>query len=304
MRMKILRKIAVFALALSLALPATATMYNAAGHAATAEAKSPAPKISKRTLTISQGRSKQLKVNNCKKKVKWTSSNKKVATVNKKGWVTAKSPGKAFIYAKAGGKKMKCAVTVNFSEKKAKQNIDIAYEQGERNTIAYFYNGNQYAISVQSTMAMYANDDPGRLLDTDYDSNYCIGPGETAILEFDNPKVDGERIIPKNYKLTYSISQSYHKSYAKKISTTYDITGSGVIVTAQNDSGKKLSTIGLKCLMYDENGALIDVSEKGAYCNDPGSTDYVTFSFPLDATYDPVTPARCVVYVDHAYIYN
>ena len=108
----------------------------------------------------------------------------------------------------------------------------------------------------------------------------------------------------KGDNLIASISQSYHKSYAKQVSTTCDITDSGVIATVKNNSGKKLSTIGLKCLMYDENGTLIDVSEKGAYCNDPGSTDYVTFSFPLDATYDPVTPARCVVYVDNAYIYN
>ncbi len=41
----------------------------------------------------------------------------------------------------------------------------------------------------------------------------------------------------------------------------------------------------LKCLMYDENGTLMTVLEKCAYCNDSGSTDYETFSFPLDATY-------------------
>ena len=45
-------------------------------------------------------------------KATWTSSNKKVATVSKKGMVTAKKPGKAAIKAKVGGKTLKCALTV------------------------------------------------------------------------------------------------------------------------------------------------------------------------------------------------
>lgn len=44
--------------------------------------------------------------------VKWKSSNAKVATVSKKGKVTAKGTGKAVITAKAGGKKLTCKVTV------------------------------------------------------------------------------------------------------------------------------------------------------------------------------------------------
>lgn len=47
-----------------------------------------------------------------KKKVKWSSSKKKVATVSAKGKVKAKKKGKTTIIAKVGKKKYKCKITV------------------------------------------------------------------------------------------------------------------------------------------------------------------------------------------------
>lgn len=44
--------------------------------------------------------------------VKWTSSNKKVATVSSKGVVTAKKKGTATVTAKVGNKKVTFKVTV------------------------------------------------------------------------------------------------------------------------------------------------------------------------------------------------
>ena len=58
------------------------------------------------------GDSFKLKVTGTRKKPKWSSSNKKVATVNKKGIVRAKKAGKATITAKVNGKKLKCFLTV------------------------------------------------------------------------------------------------------------------------------------------------------------------------------------------------
>ena len=47
-------------------------------------------KLNKKSATIYVGKTVQLKVNNNKKKVKWSTSNKKIAIVNKKGKVTGK----------------------------------------------------------------------------------------------------------------------------------------------------------------------------------------------------------------------
>ncbi|MCR5097774.1 MAG: Ig-like domain-containing protein [Lachnospiraceae bacterium] len=294
-----IKRLAVLALAAAMAVPTLGITDT--GGMTTVQAAAKKPTLSKKSLTLAAGKAKKLKVKNAKKKVKWKSSNKKVATVSKKGKVIAKSPGKAVIYAGIGKKKLKCPVTVTFSETKAKQNIDMTYEQGDRCTVAYFYNGNTYDVSVSATMASY--DSAGSPLDTSYDTNYCVGAGETVILDFNNPKVDHEYFRPDNYKITYTLSESYHKSYAKKISETHSFTDKGILTEVTNNSDKQLSTISIKCLMYDASGNLIDVAEQYAHCNDAGSTDYVTFSYPLDATNRPAQPASCTVYVDSAYSY-
>ena len=77
--------------------------------------KKPAKKIAlnKKAITLIKGKKYALKLNNAvPKKVKWVSSNKKIAKVSSKGVVKAKKPGKATIVAKYGGKTYKCVVTV------------------------------------------------------------------------------------------------------------------------------------------------------------------------------------------------
>lgn len=69
-------------------------------------------KLSTTTLNLAKGKSSTLKLNNASGKVKWSSSNSKIAKVNKSGKVTAKKIGKATITAKCNGKSYKCKVFV------------------------------------------------------------------------------------------------------------------------------------------------------------------------------------------------
>ena len=69
-------------------------------------------KLNKKKVTLYVGKTTVLKVKGTKNKVKWSSSRKKVASVNKKGKVTAKRKGKTTIQAKVSGKTLKCKVTV------------------------------------------------------------------------------------------------------------------------------------------------------------------------------------------------
>lgn len=84
-------------------------------------------KLNKSKLTLEQGRKKKLKVkfspSGATAKVKWKSSNKKVAKVNSKGVVVAKKAGKATITAKVSSKiYAKCKITVPKKPKSIKLN--------------------------------------------------------------------------------------------------------------------------------------------------------------------------------------
>ena len=62
-------------------------------------------KLNRTKATIYVGKKVQLKLINNKKKIKWSTSNKKIATVSKKGKVKGIKSGKATIIAKIGKNK-------------------------------------------------------------------------------------------------------------------------------------------------------------------------------------------------------
>ena len=97
-----------------------------AGTGITAEAKAK-PELSRKKITINVGQKKKLKVKNFKKKkkIKWSSKNKAIATVNKKGKVVGKKKGKTTIIAKVSKKKLKCKVVVKkANENSSKKNVN------------------------------------------------------------------------------------------------------------------------------------------------------------------------------------
>lgn len=100
-----------------------------------------AASISKKKVTICTGQTIQLKVNGVKKKARWTSSNKSVATVTQKGKVSAKKKGTTAITAKIGKKKYTCKVTVE-SPKLSKTSITVK-------------NGKTYQLKMQNTKQKY-----------------------------------------------------------------------------------------------------------------------------------------------------
>lgn len=104
-------QILAFVLALSLIVPFLGT--------APAEAKKKIA-LNRKKVTLYVGKSYQLKVKGTKKSVRWKTNKRKVATVTKKGKVTAKKAGTAKITARTAGKKLVCRVIVKKKEKKNK----------------------------------------------------------------------------------------------------------------------------------------------------------------------------------------
>ena len=102
-------------------------------------------KLNKTKATIYVGKTVTLKVKNNKDKVKWSSSNKKVATVSSKGKVKGKKAGKITITAKVGKKKYKCKITVK--KKVVQSNSNYENNNGGNNNSE---NNTQYVpISVK-----------------------------------------------------------------------------------------------------------------------------------------------------------
>lgn len=101
-------------------------------------------KISAQSLLLPKGKTKKLKIKGCSKNIKWSSSNKKIATVNKKGIVKGKKIGNVVITAKINGKPIGCAVSVttNALQKVCKRATYIGnnwtYSQARRTLPGYY----------------------------------------------------------------------------------------------------------------------------------------------------------------------
>lgn len=74
-------------------------------------------KLSKKNVVLMKGKTCKIKLKSAKsKKVRWKSSNRKIATVNK-GVIKARKKGSAFVIAKYEGKKYVCNVKVKGDKK-------------------------------------------------------------------------------------------------------------------------------------------------------------------------------------------
>lgn len=112
-------------------------------------------------VTVTEQTSFKLKILGTSKKVKWSSSNKKIAKVTQKGKVTAKKKGKCTITAKVSGKKYKCKVTVtkrkNVSEpassKKAftSATLNVSTLKLDVTRVKYYSDGSPYLSGSKGT---------------------------------------------------------------------------------------------------------------------------------------------------------
>lgn len=107
----------------------------------TAVADEPVPELTEKTLAVTEGFSVGLSVINSAGTVKWKSSKPSVASVSSKGKVTAKKTGKCTVTAMAGGKRLKCAVTVQSNKYSAAKltNRDIPIGKASWEAYSAFY---------------------------------------------------------------------------------------------------------------------------------------------------------------------
>lgn len=134
-QIKNLTKIVVLSLALAMTAPTVAPL----SAPVVASAATQKVKLNATKKTLTEGKTFTLKVSGTKKTVTYSSSKKSVATVTKKGKVTAKKAGSATITAKVDGKKYSCKVTVKAKENKYVTNAPfeaVAVKIGDNTIVA------------------------------------------------------------------------------------------------------------------------------------------------------------------------
>lgn len=118
--------------------------------------------------------------------VKWSSSNKKVATVTQKGKVTGKARGTATITAKVGKTSYKCRVTV--LRPISRKNIKIKEIPTARNwwaaSMFAVTNKNDWTVEI-TYQILYTNKD-GKV-ERYPDHTMIVGSGETARFSYNGP---------------------------------------------------------------------------------------------------------------------
>lgn len=205
-------------------------------------------KLSKKSMTISAGKTVTLKatVSGSKNKVTWSSSNSKVATV-RNGVVTAKKAGTAVITASCNGIKKTCRVTVK----------EDWYNKVLKATSSYrvknYINGKTYTI-YRSRFDRYRLYDINKdgikelLLYNDYEENalFTFHNGKVTPLIYGTLKgiyVKGKYLIVQEGS---SMSSTYYvhvieKGKLKLICKLFETTSSIVAVPGYSVNGKKCS---------------------------------------------------------------
>ncbi len=260
------------------------------------ETQAATPRLNRTNATLAKGKRLQLKVSGTNQRVKWSTSNKKIATVNEKGVVKGRSKGAVRITAKIGKKKLICKVTID------KPKLDgiratvgvgksVALKlSGTKGKTEWFTSDNSIAIVSQSgvvtgikqgncriyvhvsgtslvcMITVTANTEPNPTI------NPTIPPRPTVTPTPTDP------ISGKDYKITYQYLNVYEERSGD--------TGWQAIVEVQNTNSRNLYLGNATFDIYSQSGSLVasenfisdDPSviapgEKGYFFNNGGRLD-------------------------------
>ncbi|MEE1227870.1 MAG: Ig-like domain-containing protein [Lachnospiraceae bacterium] len=181
-------------------------------------------RLSKKKVVLYTGDKAILKVKGTKKKVRYLSKNKAVATVTKKGVIKGRNVGRTTIIAKVASRKLRCKVVVKRMPSPAeyiartKQYLlksGLKGDHNDRYMMATYQkeDGSSYVVTIESTLQ--ADGNLGDLLLTYSDSNgylsakYCMPQTPYVPMEYQGSVAGGsgkavgvvraDQISPKSY---------------------------------------------------------------------------------------------------------
>lgn len=266
----------------------------------TSASTKPTLNITNQTLYI--GDTLTLKVTNTHQKIRWSTSNKQIATVTTDGKVKAHSKGKVTITAKINTKRLKCSLTVKeFNSLEAVKRISYKLYETPDGIIAILKNNTTTNLSLEATLNYYSNKN---LQCISVNSNPVFEKGKTSTIFFMTPYDKNFYKVPyDSYKLTLEVTQT-HNTVSKvnniKINSHLGYFGEAH-AEVTNTSNIKLNTIQLSVIYYDKNNKPIGYSSLYADCKQPNSTDTVVFNPVNDEEYDTPRTTNYKIFVNNAY---
>lgn len=252
------------------------------------------PKISNTTITLVKGSSTTLDITGNTQKVKWSTSNQKIASVDKNGKVTAKGNGTATITATIGSKKYKCKVNVKkLNNNNLSKNVSYKSYEAPNKLIVKFTNNND--VNIQCYFEVVYYDSFGNMIYTDdFFKNYfnVIEPGKNQIAYFSYPKDNYS-----SYKIKVSAKmQDRAIGMVDNINVTSSSSSNGVTAKIQNTSSKAISVTYIYILYY-KNNEVVGFDWDNIYDFKGLDSKYMQFSNPYDDNYNDINFDRYEIFV-------
>ena len=240
------------------------------------------PSLNKNTTKIALNQKEKLIVTGTTQKIKWSSENKKIATVNSKGKITPKKVGTTKIVAKIGNTKYKCKVKV--VKESYKSNIKLSYNKVNEDILITIKNNNSCKIDyVGISINFYKNNN---LVKHNYTNQVCIVKNGTAYTETHVPtekKPDGKfgEIDYDRIELVVEDANVYNNAFSyvdmkNKLTVKHSKQNGKVVGTITNNSDDSILTTELLVLYY-KNEKLVGWSNH--YINSLEDNSTKTFEF-------------------------
>ena len=248
------------------------------------------------------------------KKVTFKSSNKKIATISKKGIITAKKKGKCTLTAKVGKKMLKCKLTVKkkitaaptistpvvtnppvvtptpvpdtIINNQLAGNILVTKTILPSNKLLLTVTNNNTSQVYMTSLNMAFYDANGLPVKTGEDTQYYMDPAETRYLVIN--KYDNTIDYSKTVVSVICKKSDYSSKQKVTVNCTAQPNANGdIILTCVNSNAVKANLNGV-AFFKDATGAVLDAKEFFDSL-EPGATKFVTIKAPTDTNYDKIS---------------
>lgn len=218
-------------------------------------------KLNRTKVTLEVGSTLQLAiVGKPNKTVKWSSSNKSVASVSK-GLIKAKNEGKTTITAKIGNKKLTCKVTVK--AKKTDNSIpddskgfNIRVKEGINVYVLRADNITDRALDIKVIFTSYNED--GTVFQSQTVYAFGVTKGDYAVFSFDKPNSISGMSYSGKYDIQYVTREVNYTTYSNDSFKVKLVVEDGIaFFLVTNNTGETINGVNIAYTFYDEQDRLL-----------------------------------------------